>query len=321
VTTPPLFSSAPERGADPEMDTVEDDLYRLDPSGDRVAKVLRDSLDQLLDGNRHGRWSYDDLLKTEKTHMGTVVEINLGREFIWTAEDDDPTDYRIADVPVDCKFSGTSAWMIGPELVGLLCLVIVANDLTSSWRAGLVRANAEVLRPGSNRDKKVSLTKQGVDRVRWLWPDHGRLEENLLLHLPSDVRDRIMSAVRPPRRESTGIARLCQLCREVQGRILRRAVVETVGHGLDDPMKRMRDNGGARDKLRPEGFVVLGHQDNDPRVAAALGLPVPKKGEFVAARVMPKPDGSSATAAEINGDSWVLAVPGGPITAAPLIPR
>jgi len=46
-------------------------------------------------------------------------------------------------------------------------------------------------------------------------------------------------------------------------------------------MKRARGNGGARTQLRAEGILVLGHQENDPLVAADLGLPAPEKGEFI----------------------------------------
>ena len=71
----------PARGADPELDLVQAELYRLDPRGRRFAAVLRDTLDQLYDGQHTGRWNYDQLHKTEKTHMGTLVEINLHRRF------------------------------------------------------------------------------------------------------------------------------------------------------------------------------------------------------------------------------------------------
>src|SRR5208337_3654034 len=88
---------------DPELDAVEAELYRLDPTGAQVAKVLRDTLDQIYDGQHTGRWNYSQLRKTEKTHVGTLVEINLHRHFGFG--DGSATDYRIADVEVDCKYS------------------------------------------------------------------------------------------------------------------------------------------------------------------------------------------------------------------------
>jgi len=78
--------------------------------GRRLATVLRDTFDQLYDGQHTGRWNFNELHKTEKTHMGTLVEINLHREFDF--EDGQQTDYRIAGVQVDCKYSMKDfAWM------------------------------------------------------------------------------------------------------------------------------------------------------------------------------------------------------------------
>lgn len=319
MTRLPLFDEPPPD--DPELERVAAELLLLDPVGTRIATVLRDTLDQVLDGRRHGRWNYADLLKTEKTYTGTLVEINLHREFQFA--DGVDTDYEIAGVQVDCKFSQTiNGWEIGPQLLGHLCLVVWANDYESAWRAGLVRATDDALRQSRNQDLKRKLNALGSERIRWLWAAHGRLAENPFLHMDPAVRARIFGAQSAAGR-STGGARLNQLCREpsMQGRILRRAVVETVGHGLDDPLKRMRANGGARDALRPEGILVLGHQDNDPAVADALKLEPPRKGQFVTVRVVPRPADDPRPAAVIEGVSWVRAATGEPVHAAPTIPK
>jgi len=301
---------------DPELDFVTDTLLDSDPDGDRMAGVVRLTIDQLLDGRRSGRWDYTQLHKTEKTYMGTLVEINVQREFLF--EDGDATDYRINGIEVDCKFSQRiGGWEIGPELIGHIALVVWASDEQSQWRAGLVRATADRLRTSMNRDAKRKLTREGVDQIRWLWDGHPELEPNVLLHLHPLQRERIMSA-RSIRGARHGQARLFQLCREVQGVVLGRAVIETVGWGLDDPMKRMRSNGGARDALREEGLLVLGHQDNDPFVARALGLPIPYKGEFVVGRVVPSAVGVGA---EIEGTWWRLAEVDDPVVSAPRVPR
>ncbi|WP_328446195.1 NaeI family type II restriction endonuclease [Amycolatopsis sp. NBC_00438] len=314
-----LVAGAPARGDDAELDAVEDHLIGLDPTGERVASVLRDTYDQLLDGRRSGRWDYHDLRKTEKIHMGTLVEINLHREFDFY--DGDATDYKIADVDVDCKFSQrVGGWEVGPELIGKICLVLWADDLKGAWRAGLVRATQERLRTSTNRDAKRTLNQQGRDSVRWLWKAAGHLPENVLLHMERSKRERIMSA-RARRGDRHGQARLFQLCREVHNQVITRPTVETVGWGLDDPLKRMRSNGGAREALRPEGLLVLGHQDNDPAVIAALGLPQPEKGQFVVTRVAPAGPEDSRQAAKIEGAWWRRADAADPIVPAPLVPR
>ena len=305
-------------GADPELDVVGAELCRLDPTGDQVAGVLRDTLDQLYDGQHSGRWSYEQLHKTEKTHMGTLVEINLHRQFGFG--DGDATDYRIAGIEVDCKYSMTyGGWELPPEAVDHICLVITANDAASSWTAGLLRVHDSYLRGRPNRDAKRQLTAASRSHIRPLWPANGQLAGNLFLQLDDDTRKRIFSAT-ARHGKLHGQAKTNELFRSVQRRIVRRAELATVAQ-QDDFMKRARGNGGARTHLRPEGILVLGHQENDPLVAAALGLPVPSKGEFISARVVPARDDRNDSVAVIASESWALARPGDPVLPAPAIPK
>lgn len=302
---------------DPELDLVEAELYRLDPTGDRVATVLRATYDQLYDGQHTGRWNFSDLHKTEKTHMGTLVEINLHREFNF--DDGDETDYRIAGVQVDCKYSMKPfGWMLPPEVMGEIALLVTANDEASSWRAGLLRVAAEVVRTTQNRDAKTSLSPVGREKIRWLWPDHPGLAPNLFHVLDPVTRDAIFNA--KSRSGRNGQARVNELFRRVHGQIVRRAELATVAQ-QDDFMKRARGNGGARTALRPEGVLVLGHQENDPLVAADLGLPVPRKGELVAARVVPASPDRDDPVAEIAGERWAVARPADPVVMAPVVAR
>ncbi len=317
LTTTPLDES-PTIGDDPELDAVEAELYRLDPAGERVAAVLRNTFDQLYDGQHTGRWNFNDLHKTEKTHMGTLVEINLHRAFDF--DDGDQTDYRIAGVQVDCKYSMKPfGWMLPPEVIGEIALLVTADDERSTWRAGLLRITPELTRGSQNRDAKTSLSPVGRERVRWLWPDHSRLAPNLFHQLDTETREAIFSA-KARYGNQHGQARVNELFRQVHGRIVRRAELATVAQ-QDDFMKRARGNGGARTALRPEGILVLGHQDNDPLVAKALGLPVPRKGELVAARVVsPRPDRDDPIA-EISSEYWAVAHNGDQVIEAPEIPR
>lgn len=312
----PLFTVPSDVGA--ELSAVEAELYRLDPTGDQVATVLRDTLDQLYDGQHTGRWNYDQLHKTEKTHMGTLVEINLHRRFGFG--DGDATDYRIAGIEVDCKYSMTyGGWELPPEAIDHFCLLITANDATSSWAAGLIRVREEYLRERRNRDSKRQLSAAARSHIRQLWTRHGRLAENIFLYMDPRDRERIFNAT-ARRGTQHGQAKTNEFFRTVQRRIIRRAEVATVAQ-QDDFMKRARGNGGARTALQAEGILVLGHQDNDPLVAGALGLPVPHKGEFVSARVVPAYDDRDDLVAVIGGQRWALARPGDPQIPAPSISR
>ncbi len=308
----------PPDDVDPELDAVEAELHILDPTGAQVTRVLRDTLDQLYDGQHTGRWNYDQLHKTEKTHMGTLVEINLHRRFGF--DDGNVTDYRIAGVEVDCKYSMTyGGWELPPEAVGQLCLLVTADDKARSWSAGLIRCREEYLRGKPNRDAKRQLTATSRARIRDLWPGHNQLAGNVFLMLDPATRDRIFSA-RAHRGQQHGQARTNELFRSVQRRIIRRAELATVAQ-QDDFMKRARGNGGARTQLRAEGILVLGHQDNDPLIAAALGLPAPSKGEFISAWVIPAREGRADPVAVIDGQPWALARSGDPVILAPAVPR
>ena len=79
-----------------------------------------------------------------------------------------------------------------------------------------------------------------------------------------------------------------ELFRRAQRMRVSRTVVATVAM-QDDYMKRVRGGGGARDQLRAEGIVIFGDYAGDQVLASALGLPRPGPGEFVSARLVPRP--------------------------------
>lgn len=280
--------------------------------------VIRDTLDQLYDGQRTGRWAFSQLHKTEKTHMGTIVEINMHREFGF--DDGDVTDYRVSGVEIDCKYSmRDGGWTLPPEVINHLALLLTANDEKSTWRAGVLRVTDDSLNLGRNRDAKATLSKVGRDRIRWLWPESRRLSPNIFMQLDSETRNLIFTA-KARRGNMHGQARVNELFRSVQGRIIRRAELATAAQ-QDDFMKRARSSGGSRTQLRPEGILVLGHQDNDPWIASHLGIPVPSKGQFVSVRVIPARVDRYEPVAVIDGQTWSIAREDDPVIEAPVIPR
>src|SRR5437773_2036952 len=112
---------------DGELNGVAAEFRKLDPKGLRTAQVLRDTLDQLYDGRRTGRYRWDQLHSAERTKGGALFEINLHREFKF--QDGETLDYRIAGAEVHCKFSQEfGGWIIRPEAHGHLCLLVWAED-------------------------------------------------------------------------------------------------------------------------------------------------------------------------------------------------
>lgn len=305
---------------DEGVEAVIAELRRMDPSGERFAGVLRESLDQLYDGGRTGRWNYSQLHKTEKTYMGTVVEINLQREFGFADGKGDPAaasrldrglDYEIAGHQVDCKYSMTPGeWELPPEVHGRLALVVTVDDATSKWSAGILRCKPEWLRGGQNRDRKRNLKASHRDQVVEVWPERMDLRPNLFHTLDSVDLDAIFSA---------GSRQQCvnELFRRVQNRVIRRVEIATVAHQID-PAKRVRENGGSRSLLRPEGIIILGAMKPHPRIAADLGVPVPGRGQYVAVKVVPcleKEPGS----ARIGSAWWRAGRPGDADCLAPVV--
>ncbi|MGW2780546.1 NaeI family type II restriction endonuclease [Streptomyces populi] len=298
-------------GADLELDKVYKRIKALDPTGQRFARVLRDTIDQLLNGEVTGRYDWKTLFKTEKTHAGTLVEINLQREFEFA--DGDAMDYQIVGVDVDCKYSQLfGGWMIPPEAVDHLCLLVWADDYRSLWSAGLIRIRSEWLNTGNNRDLKLTIKAGHRNKIQWLWHKEA-LPENVLLHMDAADRDAVFAS-------KSRQGSLNELFRRVQKRRIGRNVVRTVAQ-QKDYMKRVRSNGGSRSALKAEGILIMGDSASHREIADQLGLPLPEEGEFVSARVVSARahhQGSPMTV--LDGKQWVLARPDDPVESAPPLP-
>lgn len=302
----------PTRDDDPQLWAVRDEIKAMDPGGVRTGYAIREALDQIYDGQRTGRWDYTQLLKTEKTHVGTLVEIWLQREFGFA--DGDDLDYMIAGVDVDCKWSlNLYEWEIPQEMYSRgdkIALVVWANEYTARWASGLIRISEAVLRPlGRQRDGKRKLNDRGRDRILWI-ESGADLVKNTLLH----VRDpRKLELIAYAAKGQTAVT---NLFRELTGELVNRATVLTAAQQVDGA-KRVRD---ARKHLRPDGVVIFGHYDPHPRMASNLGLPAPTLGRFVSARLSPWHDGDTEPCTEIEGRRWRLARPDDPVVEAPVLP-
>lgn len=300
----------------------------MEDGRERFRWTLRDSLDEILDGQRTGRWCYQHLCKTERTYLGTAIEINLGREF--DISDGDHIDWSIRGEELDCKFSrDIGYWEIPMEMyicadhgeqsgkADFPALLVWMNDDASEWAAGLLRVSDERLKwkPDRtkrqyNRDNKRRIDVDVLDDIYWLWGGlQNDLPPNLLLGLSAKVRGNILKS------GFRGQRRVDELFRQVQGRLVERAVVLTVGQ-QDDAPKRVRD---ARIHLRPEGIIILGHEKAHQRIASSLGLPEPSKGSWIATRVAP----ASETRGRffLDGRWWKKATASDPEVAGPGFPK
>lgn len=285
-------------------------LRAADPNGARSAAVFRATFDQLYDGQHTGRYRWDQLYKTEKTHFGTLLEINLRREFNGVIGDGAVLDYQIAGHEIDCKYSQSmGGWMLPRECFGHLLLVATAVDAAAGrWNLGVVRASDENRRTSENRDGKTGLNMRGRGQIAWLHRD-AELPPNVLLQLDAETIEAVF-------RSGSGQRRTIELLRLVTNRRIGRNTIATVAR-QDDYMARLRDNGaGARTILRREGYLIPGGDYTaHTQVAEALGAVAPRPGEIVSLRVVPA-DPFDRDVVELDGARWRLAQPG-EISAVP----
>lgn len=299
-----------------QPDSVSLDLskqfQREDPEGNRLGRVLRESFDQAYDGVHTGRFRPEQLSKTESAHIGSIVEINIRREFDGFISDGLLMDFQMLGYEVDCKYSKLPyGWMIPNETVGHHAFVVHADDRKGCWHAGFVKITDEILTAGGNRDQKRSIKAAGRNAISWAWKD-ATLPPNTLLQLPPDVASAIID-------NRSGQKRLNNLFRNALGMRIPRGTVATVAM-QKDYMKRVRGNGGARSALKAEGIIILGDYVRHRRIAEELGLPVPREGDFVAVRLVPYhlPDRKTVV---LEGRRWAIAREGDPVVAAPEVPN
>ncbi len=273
---------------------------------DLFGSVFRQSIDEVLDGQRTGRYDIDGVTKTEKTYLGTKVEIVTKATF--ELEPGTKMDYRIEGHEVDAKFSLTSQWQIPSEAMGHLCLLMAASERQRTFEAGVLRITEDLLNSGRNKDQKATISSAARKKIIWLC-HRSPMPPNILLTLPTDLAERIT-------KQTSGQRRINELFRIEQGRVIDRNTALTVSMQADG-LKRCRD---ARSQLRDEGIVVLGHQKDSPRIARDLELPVPEKGTFVSTRLVPVPaDTTDRNITRINGGYYARAEPDEPASPAPTI--
>lgn len=229
---------------DQELDAVCADLQQTVGIEKLLAQTLRQALDEVIDGARTGRFAVDQLEKTEKTYIGTKVEILLRYAFEWPRGV--KLDNLIAGVEVDTKFSLTGQWMIPREARGEICLLASADDRKATFNVGLLRMTPDVLRAGTNQDGKTSVSSDGKKSIRWIC-FQSPMAANFLLNLDPTLVASIQA-------HRSGKARITAFFEHVTGKLIPRAVVLQIIKLPGDPMKRARE---AKATLLPKGYRVL----------------------------------------------------------------
>src|SRR5216684_4038154 len=119
----PLFGGQDARGDDEGLVDVETWLRTQVADLEEVfGAAIRRAIDEVLDGPRTGRFLVSQLEATEKTYIGTKIEIVVRSSLGLKREG--PLDTLVVGHTVDIKWSATQGWMIPTEALGELCLVV-----------------------------------------------------------------------------------------------------------------------------------------------------------------------------------------------------
>ena len=242
-----------------------------------IPQLLRRAIDEVIDSARSNRFTLIEIEKTEKTYIGTKIEILL-RNHLGMSKGK-VLDLSIDGIEVDIKNTIGSNWTIPSEAMGHPCILLKAQESTSRCSFGLIVIRDDILNNGRNRDGKRTISQTGFAQVFWLLRDVP-YPENFWEYIAPEIRTAILA----PR---GGTEKVATLFRQVQGRPISRLLVESLGQ-QKDPLKRIRRNGGARDLLAPEGIAILWGQ-KDRNLIRQLGLPDCGPDEFISFRpVEPK---------------------------------
>lgn len=250
--------------------TVESKLRELggkDPAK-KFGQAIRQAIDEVLDGPRTGRYRLAELAKTEKTYVGTKIEIVV--RTMLGLEPGPILDLEIAGHPVDIKWAMNSVWQIPQEAVGQLCLCIGGQDDLSRFRVGLIRCRAEWLNTGENRDRKRTLSAVGRAEMRLLVPS-SPLPINFVEQMDPVVRISVMD-------EPTIQTRITRLFTLLPRTPIPRNAIATVARTTGDPMRRVRADSWSGNPLGD--IKILSARYANPLVEA-LGYPKLERDEFM----------------------------------------
>lgn len=232
--------------------------------------MLRRCIDDVIMTPKTGRRAYEELEKTEKTYIGTRVEIEL-RALLRLPRG--KLDTEILGRDMDIKNTMGSNWMIPSEALDQPCLLVAADEARARCYLGLIVARPAYLTRGKNKDGKGSISATGFANILWLICDHG-YPANFWRGQDPEVVAEIFAG-------NTGNTRMACLFRRIQQTPIARDVVEAVAQQKDF-MRRIRsDKGrGTRDHLEREGILLLSGQ-YDSQLIKALGLPACTGSEFI----------------------------------------
>jgi hypothetical protein len=255
------------------LSPVVEALYRQAGGPDQLDQkfpvLFRTAIDEVIDTARSNRFVLADLEKTEKTYLGTKMEI-LVRNLLKFPKGQ-ILDLSVDGIEVDIKNTMGRNWTIPLECQGHIALLLRSDEVRAVCDVGLVRVRPDYLNPGQNRDQKRTLSAQSLGNIWWLIKA-APYPRNFWQALDLADREAIL-------RVGSASRRIAALFSKLPGRPIHRLQIEGLAQQRDY-MKRIRANGGARDLLRPLGMAILSGL-YDHAAIEALGLGPVSTEEFI----------------------------------------
>ena len=128
--------------------------------------LVRQAIDEVIDTPRTGRTKLSEIEKTEKTYIGTKIEI-LARALLKLPRGT-KLDLLVENHEVDVKFTVTGNWMVPMTTLNELCLLIFADTKKQTFGVGLLRMTKNNISESENRDKKRRVNSTGKNNILWL---------------------------------------------------------------------------------------------------------------------------------------------------------
>ncbi|MGW4379593.1 NaeI family type II restriction endonuclease [Kitasatospora sp. NPDC004531] len=295
----------PYGGSDEGLREVVDALTAHPRRGERIVSAVMDAMDQVVNAAMTGRVRLGELSTIERASLAVIVENHL--QHALNLPDVSPPGLVVAGHQVHLRVATRPLWIVSPGEWNDVFLLVEVNEAEGWWRIGLVRAIRENLVGRGSRDGKLPLGPVGRSAIHWLHP-RVALPVDVLGALATDERQAITSA-------GSRQHQLDQLFRTVQRRPIDRRTVAAVARATEFA-RRARESAL---RLESEGIIVLdSYRARFGGTLAALGLPLPSRREYLAARlVRRRPDHGPVPSVELAGEQWCLARPEDPVESLP----
>ena len=232
------------------LEKISDSIFDAAGSREKLQSkfphLVRQAYDEVIDTPRSGRLTLDELESTEKAYIGIKVKILLQGLLRFPKG---KLDMEIDGIDVEVRNTVGDNWVIPSAAINHVCILVKSNEEKSVCSFGLFLAKTENLDSGTNKNENRSVSKSGKENTLWLLKD---------IEYPVSFWEKIDPAIAEEVfLQRHGTKRLEVLFRRLLETPISRTVIAGIAQQRDY-MKRIRKNGGARDKLAKEEIAILG---------------------------------------------------------------